>query len=195
MSKMEYKNKVITYRDIAKMLASALPIQGEEFGQKVETYIAEIRSLSAEAKTALKSAYLFSHKVPREEKQDFFQDIALAVLKANTKSEKLGYAIARCDWVDFWKKYAKRNHYSLDSVMDDIDGNPVTLSEMLVGETEFERKMDGKIEAERIFEMLPDDIKPLIDKRLIGKALNNKERAKLSYYVKTQGYKLILNTN
>ncbi|GAH01794.1 unnamed protein product, partial [marine sediment metagenome] len=54
---------------------------------------------------------------------------------------KLAYAIARCDWIDFWKRYKIRQHLSLDSVTEDESGNPVTLAEMLVGETEFERKM------------------------------------------------------
>ncbi len=187
--------KDITYRHIAKMMASALPVEGQEFGLKVEQYLVTIKKLPQEAKVALKSAYIFSRKVPREEREDLFQDIALAVLKIKTKDERLAYAIARCDWQDFWKRYKIRQHYSLDSVVDDSEGNPVTLGELLVGETEFERKMDGKMDAERIFDMLPANIQPIIDKRLIGKALNDAERQRLSRYVKAEGYKILLNTN
>jgi len=187
--------KDITYRHVAKMLASALPIEGKEFGDKVEQYLETIKRLPQEAKTALKSAYIFSRKVPREEREDLFQDIALAILKVKTKDERLAYAVARCDWQDFWRKYKIRQHYSLDSVVDDTEGNPVTLGEMLVGETEFERKMDGKLEAERIFNALPSNIQPLINKRLIGNTLNKQERNALNYYVRKDGYKLLLNTN
>jgi len=183
----------VTYRDIAKMLASALPVQGQDFGHKVENYLKTIKAMSAEDKTALKVAYIFSRKVPREEREDLFQDIALAVFKAKIKDERLAYAIARCDWQDWWRKYSIRSHYSLDSVTEDEEGNPVTLGELLVGEAEFERKMDGKIEAERIYSLLPDMIKPIIDKRLLGKALNSSERNKLNRYVKADGYKLLLN--
>ena len=185
----------ITYRHVAKMLASALPVQNEEFGLKVEHYLDVIGKLPQEAKVALKTAYIFSRKVPREEREDLFQDIALAVFKVQTKDERLAYAIARCDWQDFWKRYTIRQHYSLDSVVDDTDGNPITLGEMLVGETEFERKINGKLDAEAIFDKLPDTIKPIIEKRLIGKALNSSERNKLNRYVKKDGYKLILNSN
>jgi len=185
--------KDITYRHIAKMLASALPVEGQEFGLKVELYLDTIKRLPQEAKVALKSAYIFSRKVPREEREDLFQDIALAILKVKTKDERLSYAIARCDWQDFWKKYKIRQHYSLDSVTEDSEGNPVTLAELIVGETEFERKMDGKLDAERIYNALPDNIKPLIDKRLIGKALTRQERNSLNYYVRKDGYKLLLN--
>ena len=187
--------KDITYRHVAKMLASALPVEGQEFGLKVEQYLDTIQRLPQEAKTALKSAYIFSRKVPREESEDLFQDIALAVLKVKTKDERLAYAIARCDWRDFWKRYKIRQHYSLDSIVDDTEGNPVTLGELLVGETEFERKMNGKMDAERIYNLLPSNIQPLIDKRLIGKALNQTERKRLNRYVKAEGYKILLNTN
>ncbi len=64
---------------------------------------------------------------------------------------------------------------------------------MLVGETEFERKMDGKLDAERIYNLLPLHIQPIIDKRLIGKALTRQERNALNYYVRKDGYKLLLN--
>ena len=177
------------------MLASALPVEGQEFGLKVEQYLETIKRLPQEAKTALKSAYIFSRKVPREEREDLFQDITLAVLKIQTKDERLAYAIARCDWQDFWKRYKIRQHYSLDSIVDDSEGNPVTLGELLVGETEFERKMDGKIDAERIYNLLPLHIQPIIDKRLIGKALNSSERNKPNRYVKAEGYKILLNSN
>ncbi len=189
------KTKDITYRHIAKMLASALPVQGAEYGLKVEQYLNTIKKLDIETKIALKSAYIFSRKVPREEREDLFQDIALAVYKIKTKDEKLGYAIARCDWQDFWKKYSIRQHYSLDSVTEDSEGNPVTLAELLVGETEFERKQCDKLDAESMFDSLPDNIKPLINKRLIGQTLNKTERNTLNYFVRKDGYKIILNSN
>ena len=141
----------VTYRDIAKMLASALPIEGEGFREKVESNLKTIQSLGTEAKTALKSAYIFSRKVPRQEREDLFQELALAVLKARTKDEKLAYAIARCDWLNWWKKYKIRQHYSLDTIVEDEDGNPRQMAELIVGEVDFEYKMDGKVDAERIW--------------------------------------------
>ena len=43
----------VDFRDIAKMLVKALPVEGEEFGLKVNEYIEIIKSLSPEAKNAL----------------------------------------------------------------------------------------------------------------------------------------------
>ncbi len=161
----------VTYRHVAKMLASALPVEDAEFGDKVEEYLEAIKALPQEAKNALKTAYIFSRKVPREEREDLFQDIALAVFRAKTSDEKLAYAIARCDWQDFWKKYTIRQHTSLDSVVSDSEGSTATLADLLVGECEFENKQNGKFEAERIWSLIPDNIKPIVLKKLEGKTL------------------------
>ena len=182
----------VTYRDIAKMLASALPIEGDDFRDRVNTNLKAIESLSTETKTALKSAYIFSRKVPRQERQDLFQDLILAILKARTKDEKLAYAIARCDWINWWKKYKIRQHYSLDTIIEDEDGNPQRMGELIVGVVDFEYKMDGKLDADRIWQKLPQDIKAIVQKRLLGQPLLNTERARMSYWTKTQGYSLLL---
>jgi len=189
MSKQYFE---ITYRDIAQMMAAALPDKDEEFAARVEEYLTTIKAMSTEAKTALKVAYVFSRKVPRHEREDMFQDIALAVFKAKTRDERLAYSIARCDWRDWWRKYSIRQHYSLDTVVEDEDGNPVTMGELVVGEVEFENKMDGKLDAERIWNKLPSDIKPIVFNRLIGKALNSSERNLLNRWVHKVGYQLLL---
>ena len=183
----------VTYRDIAKMLSSALPVEGEEFGDKVEEYLETIKALPREAKLALKVGYIFSRKVPRQEREDMFQDIALAVFKVKARDERLAYAIARCDWRNWWEKYSIRQHYSIDTIVEDNEGNPVTFAELLVGEVEFERKMNGKLDAERIWDKLPEHIKPIVYQRLIGKALTHQERNTLNYYVRAHGTRLLLN--
>ena len=184
----------VTFRTIAKMLCSALPVEGEDLGEHVNNTVDTIQQLSTEAKNALKSAYVFSRKVPRQEREDLFQELALALLKARTKDEKLAYAIARCDWINWWKKYKIRQHYSLDSVIEDEEGNPTTMAELLIGEVDFERKIDGKIDAETIWRKLDNfpNIKRLVTLRLLGQTLNHQERNTLNYWVKTSGYQLLL---
>jgi hypothetical protein len=185
----------VTYRDIAKMLASALPIEGEEYRERVEVNLQAIKAMSTEAKHALKVAYVFSRKVPREEREDLFQDLALAVFEAKTKDERLAYTIARMDWLDWWKKYKIRQHTSLDSVTEDSEGNPTTLANMLVGEVEFERKMNGKLDAERIWNQIPDTIKPIIERRLVGLAVSSGDRVRLYRWIKSSGYQILINSN
>jgi len=184
--------KDITYRNIAIMLVKALPVEGTQFTDKVNEYLKVIKAMPREHKAALKAAYIFSRKVPREEREDLFQELALTLLKAKTKEDRLAYAIARCDWRNWWQKYKIRQHYSLDTVIDQGDGDPITLGETLIGEIEFEHKMDGKIDGDRLWQKLPGNIKAIVSKRLIGKALNNTERSQLNRWIKSKGYQLLI---
>ncbi len=186
--------KDVTYRHIAIMLASSLPIEGEDFSERVEANLSVIKGMPGYQKNSLKMAYIFSRKVPRQEREDLFQELALALLKAQVKDEKLAYAVARCDWRDWWKKYSVRQHYSLDTVIEDDEGDALTLGEMIIGESEFELQEDGKLDAGRIWDKLPADIKAIVKKRLIHTPLLNTERARLSYWVKTQGCSLLLQS-
>jgi len=180
------KSIEVGYRQIAKVFAKGLPIEGREFGDKVSEFLKVIKSLKPEAKVALKSAYVFASKVPREEREDMFQDLTLAILERKTKDERLAYSIARFDWIDWWRKYKVRQHFglSLESTVKDEDGNEMYLRELLVGECEFERKIDGKLDGERLWAKLPSPIKAVVQKRLEGKALNNTERSQLNRFVK-----------
>jgi len=197
----------VEYRDIATLFAKGLPIEGDEYRAKVESYLDTIKALPREAKLALKMAYIFGSKAPREEREDLFQQLTLTLLKANVTDEKLAYSIARCDWLDWYRKYKIRQHTSLDSVVEDTEGNATTPGELLVGEVEFETKMDGRLDAELMWQKIPPDIKPLILKRLEGKALvtrygrgrpktdsalNDCERKRFNRWLHKEGYKLAL---
>lgn len=173
----------VTYRDIAKMLCQALPVEGSEFSLKVEEYIIELKRMPQGAKLALKSAYIFSRKVPREEREDIFQELALAVLKAKATDERLAYAVARCDWRNWWAKYSIRQHYDLDSIVDDSEGNQVSFSELLVGECEFENKINGDLDGARLYEQLPNWVQGIVEKRLLGKPIRGGERQLLNKWV------------
>lgn len=179
----------VTYREVAKMLASALPIEDEEFGAKVSEYIATIKAMPTHQKLALKCAYVFSRKVPYEERGDFFQELALALLEAKADDERLAYAIARCDWRDWWQKYMTRQHYlggSLNRTVGDGEGAEVEFGELLVGEVDFERRIIGDLDGQALFEKLPDTIKRIVNKRIIGYALTANERQQLSRFVRSR---------
>jgi hypothetical protein len=178
-----------TYRNVAKMFASALPLAGEEFGEAVNNYLEEIKRLPKGAKVALRSAYIFSRKVPAQEREDLFQELALAILEAKVEDERLAYAIARCDWRNWWQKYMTRSHYlagSLNATIEDADGQAVEFGELLVGEVEFERKMIGQVDGQALYAKLPEAIKQVVNKRLIGKPTTSTERMRLQAFIRTR---------
>ena len=177
----------VEFRTIAKFLVKHLALDGQEFGAKVEETTATIRKLKPAQRTALKAAYVFANKVPRDERQDLFQELVLALLERSTKEEKLAYAIARCDWIDWWKRFTTKQQYarvSLQSTVEDADGNETELSELIVGECEFERKMDGLLDGKALWAKLPNEIQAIVQKRLLGKALLKAEHNKLAYFAR-----------
>lgn len=188
----------VTYRNIAKMLASALPLNSNEFCNKIAELLSTIKALPIEAKIALRSAYIFSRKVPKPEREDLFQELFKAIWEVRTKDEPFAYAIARQDWRNWWQKYMTRQHYlagSLNRTVLDSDNHEVELGELIVGECEFERKIDGKLDAERIWGKIPDPVKPVINRRLLGFPLNATERQRLSRFVRQHGHEILLASN
>lgn len=201
----------VEYRDIAKMLVKALPVENEAFGLKVNEYIDIIKSLPNEAKTALKCAYIFASKAPREDREDLYQSLFLAIWKVRTNDEKLAYSIARCDWLDFWKAYKTKQHVTLESITDSEDNNPDNLADMLIGSVEYETRYDAELDSQDIWNQIPEDIKPIILKKLHGKALTSgrrkagrpkveqpligKHRVQYHRWLRKQAYKILPDSN
>jgi hypothetical protein len=194
----------LEYRDIARMFVKALPLDGDDYKDTIEAYIEIIRKLPNESKIALRCAYIFSSKVQYEEREDFFQDLALTLLKAKNSDEKLAYSIARCDWIDYWKRQhahetrfcvyrsyqgqanpdcskcpnkdrvkdgkcawlAYRGIRSLDSEISDDDGSNTTLSELIVGEADYEARLIEQMDVTEVLNKLETypAIKALINK-------------------------------
>ena len=178
------KRTIPPLRAIAKMLASTLPVDGDEFGQMVSTIEAQLKRMTKRDKgslIALRTAFTFSHKIPRRDRQDFFQDIFLTLWEKRIQDNGLAYAVARCDWANWWRAYKIRSHYSLDSVANDESGD--TFGDLLVGVCDFEAQILGKINGDRLLEALPDYVRHIVQKRLDGHATTKLEQSRLRRYV------------
>ena len=172
-----------------------------------------IDKLGTNAKLAIQAAYIFSRKVPTHERADLFQELALAVLDSGTEKLAFAYTIARRDWQNWYKSYKLHSQFYggyLSDTLTNSDGEETELAELLVGEVEFERTQIGKLDAASLWHQIPADIQKLVIKRLQGKplgtsrnrkggrpkqsqTLNNTERSRLNRYVKTEGFKLLIN--
>jgi len=174
-----------THRDIAKMLVKAMPVQDSDFRAKVEFYIKEIGKLPAPDKLALKAAYVFSAKVPRDEREDFYQELALVLLKAKA-DPRLAYSIARCDWLDWWKRYYKHSQFnecSLNQAIVNDTGDITEFGELLVGDCEFEARLNGDMDGKTLYDSLPDWVQRLVDKRLNGYPIRGGDRQILNKWI------------
>jgi hypothetical protein len=172
----------VTLRDIAKMLVKYMPIEGQDFTSKIEAYISLLKKLDKPSKLALTAAYIFSSKCPKAEREDLFQELVTRCYEANPQSEINAYSVARCDWknwLDSWYREHKTTLQSYDITIQDDGGNEIRASELLVGDCEFEARECSNIDASNIWQLLPVDIKPLVQKRLSGLGLSAKEGMRL----------------
>jgi len=177
-------SNTVTLQKIASMFVKFLPIKGTEFDDAREYVLRELRKLPKEHLVALRAAYIFGNKVPIQEREDLFQELYLAILEHDTKDERLAYAIARCDWRDWWEKYKTRQHYSLDMVID--KDSRESFGDLLIGEIEFENRMNGELDGKRLFDQLPSWIQKLATKYQNGEQIRCGERKQLSNWVATK---------
>ncbi|MDD5510823.1 MAG: hypothetical protein PHI12_08435 [Dehalococcoidales bacterium] len=180
----------VSLRDIALMFARHIPESCKvDMAETTESYLHQIKYLSANQRIAIRSAYIFASKAPSEERQDLFQELVSTLLTKTTPDERLSYAMAKCDWVDWWRKYTTRSHMArLDAPVKQADNEPESasaeLSELLVGEMEFESKICAKLDAQRILDIIPKNIKSIGVKRMLGQALNANDRQVLCRWIK-----------
>lgn len=169
----------VSYRRLARMYVLSLPIhKPEKFSAKVEEYVQTIEALPLETQLALKAAYIFSHikSIPADEREDLFQDFALAVYKTQTTSEALAYTVARRTWISYVRKILRRKEI--------LNGISPSLKKA-VGDCHEE--IADEQTTERVLRSLPAKIKAIILKRLQREALSTVERARLSRYLKVHG--------
>jgi|GEM_PF-2617093 len=172
-----------------------------------------LEALGRNARLAVEAAYIFSRKVPHNERQDLFQELTAAILESGTDNPAFAYTIARRDWQNWYRSYKLHSQFHegrLSETIVNADGDETELAELLVGEIEFEAKQIDKLDARALWAQIPKDIQRLVRKRLIGKplgnsrtrkrgrpkstkALNDTERKRLNRWVTSEGYKLLIN--
>ena len=173
----------------------------------------ELESMGPNARLAVEAAYIFSRKVPHNERQDLFQELTAAILESGTENPAFAYTIARRDWQNWYRSYKLHSQYHegrLSETLVNAEGEETELAELLIGEIEFEAKQIDKLDARALWAQIPRHIQRLALKRLTGKplgtsrngkrgkpkaakALDNTERSQLNRWVKSEGYRLLIN--
>jgi DNA-directed RNA polymerase specialized sigma24 family protein len=203
-----------TYQSIAKAAVGDPSFDDDnEYIELVKTTAKAFENLDLNARLAVEASYIFSRKVPTPERQDLFQELITAIIASGTENPAFAYTIARRDWQNWWASYKLHSQFYqgyLSETITNSEGEETELAELLVGEVEFEAKMIDKLDARQLWKQLPSDIKALVLKRLKGRplgvqhkrkagqpkssgTLNNTERQRLNRWIKTEGYKLLIN--
>jgi len=208
-------NQIVEKHKLSKVLAGGTGqfYDDEQFIALQGDISKAIDKLDISAKLAIQAAYIFSRKAPASERQDLFQELLTAVLASGTEKLSFAYAIVRRDWQNWYKSYKLHSQFFSGYLSETIlnsDCEETEIAELLVGEVEFERKQIDKLDAQSLWYRIPADIQQLVMKRLQGKplgtprnrkggrpkqsqTLNNTERSRLNRWVKTEGYKLLIN--
>jgi len=123
----ESKYVRVTIRQVSQMFTRALNVKlnSDEYLNHVESIMRIIEDMPEYQRHALKLAFLFSMRVAQSDREDFYQDIVLTLLEKRIENEKLAYTIARCDWLDWYRKYRKKqdNEVSLNAILDSMNND------------------------------------------------------------------------
>ena len=130
-------------------------------------------------------------RYPSQEREDGLQSMTLALLENLPGTPGLAFAVCRGRNLDWWKAYSYRNHYSLDWAPDYDDSSGVTLAEAMAGVVEWEFKVDGLIDGQRLWDKLPGRIQEIIRQRLLGQRLKGADRTYLHRFAKENGQLLL----
>ncbi len=97
---------MLEYRHLARMFAYSF--NAEDQGETEQVILNQIKALSREAKYALRSAYIFASKAPKQEREDLFQELFSKCFAARPDNERLAYAITRADWSSWWERQSHK---------------------------------------------------------------------------------------
>ena len=130
-------------------------------------------------------------RYPNQEREDGLQSLTLALLENLPGTPGLAFAVCRGRNVDWWRAYSYRDHYSLDRALFYEDGSGVSLAEAMAGVVEWEFKIDGLIDGQRLWDKLPGRIQEIIRQRLLGQRLKGADRTYLHRFAKENGQLLL----
>ena len=130
-------------------------------------------------------------RYPSQEREDGLQTMALALLENLPGTPGLAFAVCRGRNLDWWKAYSYRQHFSLDWAPDYDDSTGVTLAEAMAGVVEWEKKVDGDMDGQKLWDKLPARIQEIVRQRLLGKRLAGADRTYLHRFAKENGQLLL----
>ena len=198
---MEFR---VTYRKIAITMVKHLPVDNDEdFNSKVEYYTGLMERLPRICQVALKAAYVIASKAPPEEQEDYFQEYYLAAHKALTRTgdkvrnlEAFAYnAVTRRRkdifvYLNAQKRKPAGGLVSLSKPLPGLDGGQLELGETLSDKNSFIKSIESAVDEERIWQILPPDIKPIV-KRLNRQKVSPTEWKKLSSWSQVNGNNIL----
>jgi DNA-directed RNA polymerase specialized sigma24 family protein len=179
----------VSYRSIAKILARGMPIEGQEYSDKIEEYIRILKRMPNENQQALKASFIFSCLAPKRDQQDLFQELVAVTLTELARYngrikdvEAFCYTVAQHKWKTLYRNKKRRlkvlngGFISLNTPVQNVDGKERELQDSIAGEIEFESELISKVDCKAVLDKIPDRIRAIAEKRLLhGETLSSSE--------------------
>jgi len=142
--------------------------------------------------TYYKVARYFTHKVKREDREDFLHDLMMEMAKVRAKYEARGKAlteaglmrIASYELTDYWHTLMRHRPtmLSLNTEVEDGDGYKAELIEFLADDKAVD--LDLRLDARRCLQGMPRRLVQIAYKRYSGYQLDGKEQDYLDHWRK-----------
>ena len=135
----------------------------------------------------------FARRTPSQERADLVELLTLTLLEANPNNPAHCFGICKRRHAMWYRHYTIRQHYSLDACLEDdtLAEQERGLREFLAGCVEYEAIWNGQLDGEALWAKLPEAIKPIVMKRMIGKRTSNTERSTLNRWLKREGWAVL----
>jgi len=126
-------------------------------------------------------------RIPYQEREDVLQELALRMLEARPCTAAMAFIIARNHVANWWRHYRAHRLYGDSDITygSELTDTGEEIIQTIVGEVEWQARIDSELEAKRIFSNLPPRIQGIISKRLAGRRLSGAERVALHRFVNT----------
>jgi len=131
-------------------------------------------------------------KAPPGEREDLLQEVSVALLKAQPPNGQTAWGVARNTLAYYWRRWRTRQHYGIDSESDAGLDSQTVADNAVVWAVEWEPYSDGRMDADRIWALVPDSMRRVLNKRLLGGVLTGAERVALHRWRAREGYKILL---
>lgn len=185
----------VNCRDIAKVLLQGMPIEGEDYINKLNEYVETIEAMPVEQLQVLRASYIFSRMARRDERQDLFQALVsngldyLAKYEGRIRDvERFCYTVAQHKWRDFWLKNKRHKlmlnggWISLNEVVRAPSGEEIERQELVTSEVDFETRIVLKLDSQAVLNALPYRVKKSAIKKLNGQKLSSHDYERLARY-------------
>ncbi len=186
----------VSYRQIAKVLAHGMPVEGKDYIEIIDGYIKSIEAMPVEQQALLKASYIFSRKAQKEDRPDLFQHFVAHGLKLLSQWPEpildiagFCYVVVRNEWKRLTRERKRHirmingGFLSLNVMVSDTEDEDRELLDTIADDLDLQSEINSELDSQAVLDTLPDKVKTIVKKRMLGgEKISNREYERLARY-------------